>query len=317
MYIHRVAIDVNRVNARGKLSAMNNLEQMHDACLIEIVCTSTMATDLHHYPAGTAKVKKYDRIHAEGIFYLTGTQLADATPGPVLRKSRFYEIYESVFGGSKPQQSELQLRSMRDALHIDQCWSNMVDYFVTEEKDLHRCQNMDFVICDAPECVERLRTYFRKTLGTDDIVQLSKMLAEHGPIILGSNCTGAFECRVPNDDDPLLRVEISPAEISVSCTIRDDQGRTLLRVLPAQEYEFAPRCDASVDLLAGPFPIQLGKQHCKSFAITSDKCVFLAGRFVRPGRLVLFEASLRATDGTEALVIRRSGLGLCRCSFIK
>jgi hypothetical protein len=58
MYIHRVAIDVNRVNARGALAAMNELEQMHDACLIEIVCTSNMKTKLHNYEAGIAKVEK-------------------------------------------------------------------------------------------------------------------------------------------------------------------------------------------------------------------------------------------------------------------
>jgi hypothetical protein len=82
-----------------------------------------------------------------------------------------------------------------------------------------------------------------------------------------------------------------------------------------KEYAFASPYDISVDLLAGPSPIRLGAKHCKSFAITSDKYAFLAGRFVRPGRLVLFEASLRDTHGTEALVIHRSGLGLCRCSF--
>src|SRR5437588_9191065 len=229
MYIHRVAIDVNRVNARGQLPAMNELEQMHDACLIEIVCTSTITTDLHHYPAGETKVQKYDRIHASGMFYLTETHVPDATPGPVLQKSRFFEIYTSIFGNPQPQQSASQLRSLRDALHIDQCWSNMVDYFVTEETALHGCANMDFTICDAPECVDHLRSYFRNSMGTTDIAQLSKVLAEHGPIILGSNSTGAFECRLPNDDDDtLLKVEISPGKIGVSCTIRMIEGERCL-----------------------------------------------------------------------------------------
>jgi hypothetical protein len=301
MYIHRVAIDVNRVNARGKFHEMNELEQMHAACLIEIVCTSTMITDLHNYSVGED----------------TGSRVPDATPGPALRKSRFREIYTSIFGNPQPQQSERQLRSVRDALHIDQCWSNMVDFFVTGDATLHRCPNMDFAICDAQECVARLRDYFRRSMGTADIGQLSKMLAKHGPVILGSNSVGAFECRLPNDDDPLLRVEISPTEISVSCTIRDDQGRTLLRVLPAQEYEFALQYDTkvSVTLIEGPAPIQLGPRHCKSFAIIYDNYAFLAGRFVQPGRLILFEASLRDTHGIEAFVIHRSELRLYGCSF--
>jgi hypothetical protein len=173
MYIHRVAIDVNRVNARGQLPAMNELEQMHDACLIEIVCTSTMTTDLHGKGEWAerrkAKVSRYDPIYADGVFYLTEEHVPDGMPGPVLRKSRFFEIYASIFGNPQPQQSASQLRNLRDALHIDQCWSNMVDYFVTGEAALRGCPNIDFVICDAPECVERLRGYFHDSMGTDDI----------------------------------------------------------------------------------------------------------------------------------------------------
>ena len=142
---------------------MNELEQMHDACLIEIVCTSTITTDLHHYPAGETKVQKYDRIHASGMFYLTETHVPDATPGPVLRKSRFFEIYTSIFGNPQPQQSASQLRSLRDALHIDQCWSNMVDYFVTEETALHGCANMDFTTAfswDATASCAKMKSFW-------------------------------------------------------------------------------------------------------------------------------------------------------------
>ena len=122
----------------------------------------------------------------------------------------------------------------------------MVYYFVTGDKDLHKCPDMDFIICDASECLERLCTFFKHTMGAADIDTLSKKLAEHGPIILGSNSVGAFECRLPVSDDPLLRVEIENGEISVYCTIRDTDGRTLLRILPDRNMNFHRETQRSI-----------------------------------------------------------------------
>jgi hypothetical protein len=265
MYIHRVAIDANQANARGGLAAMTELERLHDACLIEIVCTSTIETDLRSEPQ-REKVSKYDRIHADGIYYLAGTPLADATPGPVLRKSRFLEIYKSVFGEFS---QAAKLNSLRDALHLDQCWQNMVDYFVTDDKALYNCGDIDFTVCDAENCLERLREHFQKTEGTAQIGDLSRKLAESGPVILGSNSSGAFECCLGGDEDPLLRVEIGSGELSVYCTIRNDLGNTLIKILPGKEFEFSEG-NANVHLLAGPSPLKLGTRQCKSFSITCD-----------------------------------------------
>lgn len=255
--------------------------------------------------------KKYDRIHAGGISYLTGTRFADATPGPVLRESRFLEIYKSVFGEFS---QAAKLSSLRDALHLDQCWQNMVDYFVTDDKALYNCGEIDFTVCDAEICLERLREHFQKTEGTAQIGDLSRKLAELGPVILGSKSSGAFECRLGGDEDPLLKVEIGSGELSVYCTIRNDLGNTLVKILPGKEFEFSEG-NAKACLLAGPSPLKLGTRQCKSFAITCDDRALLAGRFVRPGRLVLFEALLRAANGADALFVHRSLFGLCGCSF--
>ncbi len=130
MYIHRVAIDTNRLNARGSIPAMTELERLHDAHLIEIVCTSTVITDAKG--AHRAKAAKYDLIYADYLGYLTSEAIPDVQPGPALRTSRFFEIYESVFGnGRGPSFADHHAQSIRDALHIDQCWQNMVDCFVT------------------------------------------------------------------------------------------------------------------------------------------------------------------------------------------
>jgi hypothetical protein len=202
---------------------------------------------------------------------------------------------------------------MRDALHLDQCWQNMVDYFVTDDKALYNCGDIDFTVCDAEPCLERLREHFQKTEGTTQIGDLSRKLAELGPVILGSNSAGAFECRLGGDEDPLLKVEIESGKLSVYCTIRNDLGNTLVKILPGKEFEFSEG-NAKV-CLAGLSPLKLGARQCKSFAITCDDRALLAGRFVRPGRLVLFEALLRTSNGADALVVHRSLFGLCGCSF--
>lgn len=313
MYIHRVAIDTNRLNARGSVLAMTELERLHDAHMIEIVCTSTVITDakgIHR-----AKSTKYDLIYGDYMGYLTEQGIPDVQPGPALRTSRFFEIYENVFGsGRGPEIGDHHAQSIRDVLHIDQCWQNMVDYFITGDVRLQRCSCVDFKIIDAEECLEEIHAFFQKIHGTADLHKLSQIVFNDAPIILGSNTIGPFEARAAGDAEALLGVEIAAGEASVYGTIRDRHGHALLRFTPGADYEFSAR-NASVSMIAGPSPLKFGNKHCKSFSVMCEGHALLAGRYIRPGRIVLFEALLRASDGREALVIHRDALELRGCSL--
>ena len=183
MYIHRVAIDTNCINAKQQLAAMNELERLHDIGLIEIVRTSTMSAELQTaIGLQRTKAARYDVIGSSSTWYLTGTPLVDAVPGTVLRGSKFQKIYESIFGAGPdgkrrgPMLAERHTQSIRDALHVDQCWQNMVDYFVTNEIRLRNCKELDFAICNPEQCLDDIRAYFRTSLGTEDIDELSEKL---------------------------------------------------------------------------------------------------------------------------------------------
>jgi len=145
MYIHRVAIDANQANARGGLAAMTELERLHDACLIEIVCTSTIETDLRSEPQ-REKVSKYDRIMPM-VFIISPVRPWLMLPlAQSFVRVDFSKFNKSVFGEFS---QAAKLNSLRDALHLDQCWQNMVDYFVTDDKALYNCGDIDFTVCDA------------------------------------------------------------------------------------------------------------------------------------------------------------------------
>jgi hypothetical protein len=99
IYIHRVAIDANCINAWQKLPAMNELEKLHNLGLIELVRTSTLSADFSGAAnAQLVKASTYAIIGSSAHWYLTDAPSAEAVPGPVLRESKFDEIYESIFG---------------------------------------------------------------------------------------------------------------------------------------------------------------------------------------------------------------------------
>jgi hypothetical protein len=324
MYIHRVAIDTNCINAKQQLTAMNALEALHKSNLIEIVRTSTMNADLQKTTGLRAvKASQYQAIGAGRTSYLTGQpsqQFPDAAPGTILRDSKFIEIYESMFGadsGGKrrgPPLRDHHMRSIRDALHVDQCWQNMVDFFITNEKRLQNCTDLDFTICNPETCLTQILEYFGNAFGTTNIGELENRMIEVGPIILGSNSIASFECKLADDDPPLLRVEVSRNEVAISCNIRDGAGKSLLKIRPAAEWEWpAPQRDCNVFFAAGPSPLKLGTKECKNFSIVLEGHPLLAGRLVKPGRLVLFEALLRDPNGEPVFIIHRDSLELRAC----
>jgi len=317
VYIHRIAIDTNRLNARGSLPEMTELERLHSAGAIELVCTSTMITDAKG-PWAT-KAKQYDQIYSDCMGYFTNLKLPDTQPGPVLRESRFFEIYKNVFG-KQPElhvsgsQAKYSMTSIRDALHIDQCWQNMVDYFLTNESCLQGCGIVDFKICDAAECLADLKGFFQGSVGTADVDKLSAKISALPPVILGSNTVGAFEVAIPDDEGALLRVEIQGGVAVVYATVRDKGGAILVQITSDGDYVFSPK-GGSVNLIAGPSPMRLGPKHCKSFAVNAGGRALLAGRVVNPGRVVIFEALLRDRDGSDVLAIHRHLLEIGGCDF--
>ena len=70
MYIHRVVIDANCINAYGRTEYMNILESYHDAGLIEILRTQTLIKEDFKLSKGKEKekAKKYGEKYFIYIF---------------------------------------------------------------------------------------------------------------------------------------------------------------------------------------------------------------------------------------------------------
>src|SRR6266542_5207325 len=98
MYIHRVVIDANRINAQGKIPAMTALEAMDAAGVVEIFQTSTMSVEMKPYVAGKQKSAKYTKIGGNELVYTTAdSNVADTQLGACGRESRLDEIHRIIF----------------------------------------------------------------------------------------------------------------------------------------------------------------------------------------------------------------------------
>ena len=247
MHIPRYVIDTMVINAKGGVPGMDELERLHDLRFIEILCTSTSNVEFRPVPLQDEKSKKYRRIgSALGSVYFVQNGGPDATWGAATRQSRMEEIHFIVFGTRYPEnfKENHNIRSMRDALHLDQCWSNMVDGFITEDKTILKARptllerGFDFRIFAPEECVEFTRHCFINWYGTiDDKVITKRFRDSSRPILIGSNSTAAISILI-GEETPLFALQTGLNFVQVEAYFRDKSGAPLLTVLPNREYEF-------------------------------------------------------------------------------
>jgi hypothetical protein len=313
MYIHRIVIDANRINTRGRIAAMNSLEALHDAGLIEIFQTSTLPVEFLPWPPGKQKALKYAVISGSSMVYLTDSNVADAQVGSSGRASRHIEIHQSIFG--QPSLGVDRLNDMRDALHIDQANQHDADFFVTDERVILNASpalaaiGIGTRVCSAEDCLSDVQTYFAKNYGTTDVATLVHVLGQAGPILLGSNSCGGTAFTDLESGETLLAFERTCTGIGIRAVIRGKDGSLLLTIAPAQAFSFASP-DAQVRMEVGTAALTLGEQRCRSFAITVNEEPVLAGRVLRNGRLLLHNASLYSKRGRLVLRVTRDALEL-------
>src|SRR4051794_4705993 len=97
MYIHRIVIDANRINTRNDLPAMNRLEQFHDANIVELLRTSTLAVEFAPWKQGLEKALKYTELGGHLVYAAVNNQIPDSQWGSG-RDSRFVELNTLIFG---------------------------------------------------------------------------------------------------------------------------------------------------------------------------------------------------------------------------
>ncbi len=310
MYIHRIVIDTNRINARGNLEPMNRLEALHKAGIVEIFQTSTLKPELIPYPQGLEKSKDYIVIGGStGGFYLPNDNMSYSGPGTTCTHTRLTQIQNIIFG----QQKDLIKNDLLDALHIDQANQNDADFFVTYEKKILNAASrlseagIRTKICNDKFCETEVREYFELHYGTSDVQRLSARLQEIGPILLGSNGYGEVSFSDNETGEILLAFIRTQTGVAIQAIIRSSQGCDLLTISPNQPFLFH-RPGANVSMEVGPSPLLVGNKECRAFSVEVSENTALAGRVLKNGKLLLYKLAIYNTSGKLALQIERGTL---------
>jgi len=312
MYIHRIVIDANRINARGGLPAMTALEALHHAGVIEIFQTSTLPVEFKDWPLGKEKASAYAVVGGSVATYLTSDG-PDSQLGTPSQLSLFSEIHRIAFGGFS---RSTRTNDLRDALHIDQANQNHADFFLTNEKALIaadadlRSVGLEVRICDVDDCLLTLQDFFKRDYGTTDISLLRARLESVGPVLLGSNSCCGTEFLDAKSGESLLAFLPSDNGVSIRATLRTAEGHIALSIAPGSSLQFhgsALKVYSSV----GPSPVQLGDHTCRSFSIVDkEERPYMAARMLRNGRLMLYQLKLYNSDGQLVVELDRATLGL-------
>jgi hypothetical protein len=245
MYIHRVVIDANRINARRGIDAMNRLEEYHKVGAIELLQTSTLPIEFLTAAAlQRNKAREYDVIGGSSLVYLTNSNVADAYPGTSGRESRVWEIQRLVFGTVTFATESIRVQSQRDCLHLDQAWQHGADYFITDDKKLRdgasalAAAGINLRVCTAEDCKDNITEYFSRHYGTSEPSSLASLLSNEGPILVGSNSTAGVSFRDGTSGEELLAFDLSEIRINVRATIRSPVGERWLTITPGQPFSF-------------------------------------------------------------------------------
>jgi hypothetical protein len=306
MYIHRIIIDANCINAKGRLDAMNELESYHSAGLVEILKTTTLDAEFRTAPLRKAKGKKYLTIGGAGVAQMGNDRAPDAMPGAVTGDSQFYHYYIEIFGEHKTGAD--RRRSLRDCLHIDQAILNNSDYFVTYERALIEGgkkveairNNIEILTPEA--CLKTIQNYFKNNYGTCRADDLVTRLNSAGPVILGSNTTFGFSIQDPTNGDVLLSSFIKDGSLVIEVQVRNEDGDLILDIVEGKKTEFHSN-GASVRLM-GHGPLVVGENSCNQMCIGKAGYAYLAVRAISSGRVLFHRVNLTSRDGQRKITIK-------------
>jgi hypothetical protein len=137
VYPHRLVVDANCINAKGKLPAMACLEEYHHAGALELIVTSTLPVELDKGSIQARKARLYQSVGAYPLFF-PGEREAQSRVGAPVRSSLLHLLHTELFG--RNLKGKALLRAVRDCLHLDQAQMNGADIFVTNDKRLHAAE---------------------------------------------------------------------------------------------------------------------------------------------------------------------------------
>ncbi len=327
LYINRIVIDANVINSRGNIPAMNELESFFNLSIIEILKTSVLELEFDRFGPGTEKAKTYTTIH--GSSFLGWVPMVPW----VGRKSNFEMIYNVLWGGmwkkGGPFQNEIEKRSFRDTIHLDTCWINDVDFFITNEnailnkREALYAHDFDTRIVTPEECLKNIKEDFKKDFGTNDATIISKRIKDAHRILLGSNSCVVALIQDKATNETLFQTHWDNGRLHLEANIYDSSGEKIAKIMPNEKAEIM-HPDANLSIQHGGPKIfyaidpslarqkieqylRIGQNPSSIFYISKNKEIFLSGRIVPSGHVV-FEGTFYNKNGEFVAAIKKKTL---------
>ena len=312
MYPHRLVVDANCINAKGRLTAMTALEEYHRAGALELIVTSTLPAELDNGSIQAQKAQLYRSVGGH-LFYFEGERGAQSSIGAPVRESLLHALQTELFG--QHLNGKALLRAIRDCLHLDQAQMNAADIFVTNDRQLHAAEallaarGVDLAICTPEEALDRVRAYYSKTIGNDDLERARKAAQDQGPVILGSNSCGncSFFVGQP-DEETLISIRIDGGLLRLGGRFRDEHGRLLIELNPGERPTFP--CPGASLTQVGSGPILIGEKPMGAAVVSANGRTLLAVRMTHTGRAVIYGMELRDKAGQMVGAVQKESLVL-------
>jgi len=191
---------------------------------------------------------------------------------------------------------------------------NAADIFVTNDKRLHAAEallaarGVHLVIGTPEQALDRVRAYYLRTIGSDDLERARKAAHDQGPVILGSNSCGNCSFMTGQPEETLVSIKIDGGLLRIGGHFRDEHGQLLIELNPGERPTF-PRPGASLTQVGGG-PILVAEKAMGAAVIATDSCTYLAVRMTHTGRAVISELELRNKAGQLVGAVQKESLVL-------
>ena len=308
MYLLRLVVDTNCLNAKGRLGAMNDLQRYHDIGAVELIVTSTLSAEIDPDSLQADNARQYQRVGGD-VFFLDGGR-ANAVPGAPLRPSRFDQLRSGLFDAHL--KGRPLTRAIRDCLHLDQAQMNLADIFVTNDKKLHdasallRSDGIALTVASPEKALQIVKEHIAKTVGTDDPHTVASHTSSLGPVILGSTTIGSCAFCVGQEAHRLLTLKIANGRLELEGTLRDEAGAPAVILRPTAHTEVLhPRAAIRA---SGRGPLLVGREPYSAVVVLIGECPVLAVRTTHTLRVVVFVMNLRDEFGRSVASIEREML---------
>ena len=227
--------------------------------------------------------------------------------GATLRQSRMQLLHTKIFGHNL--KGHALTRAIRDCLHVDQAQMNAVEILVTNDKRLHRAQDIlesvgvSLSVTSPENALVMIKEHLRASIGTNDLQRTKEHVDSLGPIVLGSNSVCNCSFTAGSSQETLLSLRIENGLLHIAGSLRDENGEVVIVFRPGISPEFPFPKASLTQVWRGP--LLVGSESCGSFVVELGERPILAVRMSHTLRAIVFAMELRDETGQIVASVER------------